>query len=113
MKTDRFSYETSRWSAGQPEQTKRYFEELEMMGPQNVRARLAQTDAGSRGAFSIGSIQMSYRLRAGMARVARSPARSFGSRAPQSTSLLDALCCLGRGGRSGKRSDRLDLDDYS
>jgi hypothetical protein len=30
---------------------------LEALGPQNVRARLAQTDAGSPGAIAIGSIQ--------------------------------------------------------
>jgi hypothetical protein len=56
MKTDRFSYETSRWAGNQPEQAKRWFDELEMIGPQNVRARLAQTDAGSAGAIAIGSI---------------------------------------------------------
>lgn len=57
MKTDRVPYETSRWSAGQPEQAKRCLDELEM-GPQNVRARLGQTDTGSSDAFSIGSIRM-------------------------------------------------------
>lgn len=56
MKADRFPYETSRWAPGQPEQAKRWFDEPEMIGPQNVRARLAQTDAGSVGAFAIGSI---------------------------------------------------------
>jgi hypothetical protein len=29
--------------------------ELESVGPENVRARLAQTDAGSRGVFAIGT----------------------------------------------------------
>jgi hypothetical protein len=53
--TDRFPYETSRWGGGQP-QAKQWFEELEMLGAQNVRARLAQTDAGSAGAIAIGSI---------------------------------------------------------
>jgi hypothetical protein len=56
MKTDRFPYETSRWGGNQTEQAKRWFEELEMIGVQNVRARLAQTDAGSPGAIAIGSV---------------------------------------------------------
>jgi hypothetical protein len=56
MNTDRFPYETSRWGGNQPEQAKRWFDELEMIGPQNVRARLAQSDAGSAGAIAIGSI---------------------------------------------------------
>jgi hypothetical protein len=55
MKTDRFPYETSRWGGNQPDQAKRWFEELEMIGVQNVRPRLAQTDAGSAGAIAIGS----------------------------------------------------------
>jgi hypothetical protein len=49
----------SRWSAGQPDQAKRWFDELELTGPQNVRARLVQTDAGSGGAISIGAAEMS------------------------------------------------------
>jgi len=57
MATDRFPYEASRWGGNQSEQAKRWFDELEMIGPQNVRARLAQTDAGSPGAIAIGSIQ--------------------------------------------------------
>jgi hypothetical protein len=56
MKTDRFPYETCRWGGNQPDQAKRWFDELEAQGPQNVRARLAQTDAGSAGAIAIGSI---------------------------------------------------------
>jgi len=58
MTTDRFAYEASRWSAGQPDQAKRWFDELELTGPQNVRARLAQTDAGSAGSIAIGAMQM-------------------------------------------------------
>ncbi|WP_439366010.1 hypothetical protein ACNJYD_08790 [Bradyrhizobium sp. DASA03005] len=57
MKTDRFPYERSRWS-NLPEQAKRWFEEVETLGPQNVRARLAQTDAGSAGAIAIGELQV-------------------------------------------------------
>jgi hypothetical protein len=58
MKTERFLYEASRWSAGQPEQAKCWFDELEMVGAKNVRARLAQTDAGSGGSISIGATQL-------------------------------------------------------
>jgi hypothetical protein len=53
--TDRFSYETSQWG-NSPEQAKRWFEELEAQGPLNIRARLAQTNAGSGGAIAIGSV---------------------------------------------------------
>src|SRR4051794_21473225 len=58
MKTDRFPYEASRWSAGQPEQAKRWLDELEIIGAQNVRARLAQVNAGSGGSIPIGTSQM-------------------------------------------------------
>jgi hypothetical protein len=58
MIEDRFPFETCRWSAGQPEQAKRWFDELELTGPQNVRARLAQTNAGSAGATAVGTTQM-------------------------------------------------------
>lgn len=58
MTADRFAYEASRWSAGQPDQAKRWFDELEMTGPRNVRARLAQTDAGSGGSIAVGAAQM-------------------------------------------------------
>jgi len=58
MKKDRFPYETSRWAAGSlPEQAERWFEELERLGPQNVRAILAQTDAGSAGSVAIGELR--------------------------------------------------------
>lgn len=56
LPVDRFPYETSRWGGNQPEQARRWYDELELIGPQNVRARLAQTDAGSAGAIAIGSI---------------------------------------------------------
>jgi len=58
MKTDRFPFEASRWSAGQPEQAKRWFDELEMTGAQNVRARLAQMNSGSGGSVAIGATDM-------------------------------------------------------
>ncbi|QHP69541.1 hypothetical protein EI171_20970 [Bradyrhizobium sp. LCT2] len=58
MKTDRFPYEASRWSPAQPDQAKRWSEELETQSPQNVRNRLAQTDAGPAGAVTIGTTEM-------------------------------------------------------
>ncbi|MDH2341527.1 hypothetical protein [Bradyrhizobium sp. SSUT77] len=58
MKTDRFPYEASRWSPAQPDQAKRWFDELETQSPQNVRNRLAQTDAGPAGAVTIGTTEM-------------------------------------------------------
>jgi hypothetical protein len=58
MQTERFPYDTSRWAGNQPEQAKRWYDELEMIGPQNVRARLAQTDAGSAGSVVIGTTDM-------------------------------------------------------
>jgi hypothetical protein len=59
---DRLPYETCRWSAGQPDQAKRWFDDLELTGPQNVRARLAQSDAGSGARFAIGTVQMTIGL---------------------------------------------------
>jgi hypothetical protein len=53
MKSVHFAFEASRLSAGQPDQAKRWFDELEMTGPQNVRAWLAQSDAGSGGSIAM------------------------------------------------------------
>jgi hypothetical protein len=58
MIENRFPYETCRRSAGQPDQAKRWFDELELTGPLNARARLVQTDAGSGGSVAIGTLQM-------------------------------------------------------
>ncbi|WP_271572312.1 hypothetical protein [Bradyrhizobium sp. CCBAU 11386] len=58
MKADRFPYEASRWSPGQPDEAKRWFEELETQSALNVRNRLAQTDAGPAGSVTIGATQM-------------------------------------------------------
>ena len=44
-------------SPGGPARSREWFEELETIGVQNVRARLAQFDAGSGGAIAIGSVQ--------------------------------------------------------
>jgi len=53
---ERFPYEQCTWSPhGDPERQRRWYEVLERTGPENVRARLAQTDAGSGGSISIGT----------------------------------------------------------
>jgi len=57
MTAARFPYETSRW-AGDPQQAKAWYDELERLGPQNVRPRLAQSNAGSRGAVAMGSVNV-------------------------------------------------------
>jgi hypothetical protein len=54
MAEQRFPYEKSRWS-GDSEQLRRWYEALERMSPEDVRARLAQVEAGSPGAIAIGS----------------------------------------------------------
>src|SRR5262245_51477208 len=51
-----FPYEQCTWSPhGDPERQRRWYEVLERTGPENVRARLAQSDAGSGGSISIGT----------------------------------------------------------
>jgi hypothetical protein len=55
MDENRFPYEKCQWNSGEPERQRRWCEVLEPMGVENVRARLAQTDAGSPGAISIGT----------------------------------------------------------
>jgi hypothetical protein len=42
-----FYTKTPDGQAGQSDQAKRWFDEFELTGPQNVRARFAQTNAGS------------------------------------------------------------------
>jgi hypothetical protein len=54
MTEERFPYETSTWAPQEAEKQKRWYDALERSGPENVRARLAQDDAGSRGAMSFG-----------------------------------------------------------
>jgi hypothetical protein len=46
-----------RYSQNDRARQKRWYEALERTGPENVRTRLAQTDAGSLGAISIGTEQ--------------------------------------------------------
>jgi hypothetical protein len=55
MRDQRFPYERAGW-ASNPEEAKRWFEELEKVGPRNVRAVLAQTAGSSGAAISIGSV---------------------------------------------------------
>jgi di/tricarboxylate transporter len=50
-----FDYEHDKWASGQADVARRWYDELESTGVENVRARLAQTDAGSAGAIMIGS----------------------------------------------------------
>ena len=56
MEKNRFPYEKSDFVSNNAQHAKEWFEALEHMGPANVRARLAQDDAGSRGAMSIGIV---------------------------------------------------------
>jgi hypothetical protein len=53
----RFNYEKNRWAAS-AEQTHRWFVELERATPENVRARLDQSNAGPRGDITIGEVNM-------------------------------------------------------
>ncbi|HWS10055.1 MAG TPA: hypothetical protein VN362_19620 [Xanthobacteraceae bacterium] len=55
---DSFPYEKSTWASGNAEHAKEWFEALERTGPANVRARLAQNEASSRGAMSIGTVSV-------------------------------------------------------
>ena len=43
-----FDYKKCRWASGDPDKNRRWYDELESQGPENVRARLSQTNAGSR-----------------------------------------------------------------
>ena len=52
---ERFPYEQSAWRPSDPERARRWYEALEHIGPENVRARLAQINAGSGGSVSIGT----------------------------------------------------------
>jgi hypothetical protein len=54
---ERFPYEQCQWAHNDPARQRRWYEVLERTGPENVRARLAQTDAGSPGSISIGTEQ--------------------------------------------------------
>ena len=48
-KESRFDYAQSRWVGSDSAKARRWCDELESMGPEKVRALLAQTDAGSPG----------------------------------------------------------------
>jgi hypothetical protein len=57
-KESRFDYEHSKWADSDRAKTRRWYDELESLGPENVRARLAQTDASARGSLAIGEHSM-------------------------------------------------------
>jgi hypothetical protein len=52
---ERFPYEKSKWNNNEPEKQRRWNEALELTGVESARLRLAQNDAGSGGAISIGT----------------------------------------------------------
>lgn len=56
----RFPYEQCQWCSGDPQNNKRWYEALERMGPENVRAILAATGytVGSRADITIGAVQI-------------------------------------------------------
>jgi hypothetical protein len=52
MAPDRFPYEQCKWHGNEPQTQRRWYEALEATGPESVRARLAQSDAGSAGVLT-------------------------------------------------------------
>jgi hypothetical protein len=56
----RFPYETSEWASGDAAQNHRWYQALERMAPENVRATLAASghEVGSRAAIHIGTQAM-------------------------------------------------------
>jgi hypothetical protein len=55
MKKTTFDYERNKWASGNSAAARSWYHELENTGPENVRVRLAQTDAGSAGSIVIGT----------------------------------------------------------
>src|SRR6266446_5375415 len=55
MTEQRFPYEQCQWGGNNNETKRRWYEALERTATENVRARLAQTVAGSAGSISIGT----------------------------------------------------------
>jgi hypothetical protein len=53
--TTQYPYQQNSWSRENPELQRRWCEVLERTGPENVRARLAQSNAGSAGSIAIGT----------------------------------------------------------
>lgn len=53
---DAFPVEKASFGPGDPAMAASWVHSLEMIGPENVRARLAQTDAGPGGAIPIGMV---------------------------------------------------------
>jgi hypothetical protein len=57
--SERFRYEECKWGAGKTaEDRKNWYDELERMGPENVRATLAAYTIGSRADIAIGECVM-------------------------------------------------------
>ena len=54
MTEQRFPYEKSRWTSN-AEEARRWYEELERMTTEDVRAHLARYNSGSRGTVTIGA----------------------------------------------------------
>jgi hypothetical protein len=55
MKKEHFDYERSKWASGNGAQARRWYEELESTGPENVRSLLAQLTIGSAASLRIGT----------------------------------------------------------
>jgi hypothetical protein len=77
-----FYTKTPDGQAGQSDQAKRWFDEFELTGPQNVRAQLAQTNAGSGGSVAIGALQMAIGFAQEWLGLARSPESRRRCRSP-------------------------------
>jgi hypothetical protein len=54
----RFPYETCEWRSGDAAQNRRWYEALERLAPENVRAILAISEVGSRAVIHIGAEAM-------------------------------------------------------
>jgi hypothetical protein len=109
---ERFPYEQSTWSGGDPERSRRWYEALERSGPENVRARLAQTDAGSAGSIAIGTEQS---LTIGFAQEwlawhDRQKAEREGQ-IPAQTNILDSVGRDSRERGSARCGDRMGTDN--
>jgi hypothetical protein len=58
LRLDRFDYENRTWAGGDTARAQRWYEELERCGPEDVRARLQQSQAGPNTDIAIGEISM-------------------------------------------------------
>lgn len=55
---DRFDYENKIWVGGDTARAQRWYEQLERCGPEDVRARLQQSQAGPNADIAIGEMSM-------------------------------------------------------